>query len=340
SSQMYAPPSLHSANEFRLPFPTHVGISKVQFCQDKSSNLLAVSAWDGTVRVYEVKDHMDSHETGIYYHGKPALCCTFADRRTVASGGADFMVKMFDVEGRKDWVVGQHAAPVRCIEYSERMNCLVTGSWDSSVRLWDPRAQGAVQTSSVSDKVYAMDTKGDKLIVATRSRAIHIYDVRSLREPEQTRESPLKYQSRALSIFPKGDAFVVSSIEGRVAVEYVDPNENTRKYAFKCHRTKDSGDGSELIFPVNAIAFHPQFNTFASGGSDAVVNLWDPFNRKRLVQLHKFDTSIMSLAFSATGDQLAIASSYGYEQESDPVPMPDNTITIRRIADNECRPKT
>ncbi|GMS78180.1 hypothetical protein PENTCL1PPCAC_355 [Pristionchus entomophagus] len=44
-----------------------------------------------------------------------------------------------------------------------------------------------------------------------------------MREPEQTRESPLKYQARALSIFPSGDDFVVSSIEGRVAVEYVDP---------------------------------------------------------------------------------------------------------------------
>ncbi|GMR56742.1 hypothetical protein PMAYCL1PPCAC_26937 [Pristionchus mayeri] len=338
---MYSAPSLHNSNEFRLPFPTHVGISKVQWCHERGSNLLAVSAWDGTVRVFDVKDYSDSHECGIYYHGKPALCCTFVDHRSVASGGADFMVKMMDIEGRKDWTLGQHAAPVRCMEYSARLGYIATGSWDSSVKLWDPRAQGgAVQTGSVSDKVYAMDTKGDKLIVATRSRVIHIYDVRSMREPEQTRESPLKYQTRALSIFPSGDAFVVSSIEGRVAVEYVDPNENQRKYAFKCHRTKDSGDGSELIFPVNAIAFHPHHNTFASGGSDAVVNLWDPFNRKRLVQLHKFDTTIASLSFSSSGDQLAIASSYGYEQETDPMPMPDNTITIRRVADAECRPRS
>lgn len=36
------------------------------------------------------------------------------------------------------------------------------------------------------------------------------------------------------------------------------------------NRLRYSGDGSELIFPVNAIAFHPRHNTFASGGT--VVN--------------------------------------------------------------------
>ena len=50
---------------------------------------------------------------------------------------------------------------------------------------------------------------------------------------------------------PQG--YVVSSIEGRVAVEYLDPNPEVqkKKYAFKCHRLKE--DGIEKIFPVNAI---------------------------------------------------------------------------------------
>ena len=60
----------------------------------------------------------------------------------------------------------------------------------------------------------------------------------------------------------------MSSIEGRVAVEYLDPSPEVqkRKYAFKCHRNKD-GD-VEHIFPVNAISFHKEYNTFATGGSD------------------------------------------------------------------------
>ena len=50
--------------------------------------------------------------------------------------------------------------------------------------------------------------------------------------------------------------YVLSSIEGRVAVEYFDPSPEVqkKKYAFKCHRIKE--DGMELIYPVNAISFH------------------------------------------------------------------------------------
>lgn len=50
--------------------------------------------------------------------------------------------------------------------------------------------------------------------------------------------------------------YVLSSIEGRVAVEFFDPSPEIqkKKYAFKCHRIKEKD--IELIYPVNAIAFH------------------------------------------------------------------------------------
>ena len=50
--------------------------------------------------------------------------------------------------------------------------------------------------------------------------------------------------------------YVLSSIEGRVAVEYFDPSPEVqkKKYAFKCHRIKE--EGMENIYPVNAISFH------------------------------------------------------------------------------------
>lgn len=76
---------------------------------------------------------------------------------------------------------------------------------------------------------------------------------------------------------------------GRVAVEYLDPSPEIqkKKYAFKCHRVKENG--VELIYPVNAIAFHNQHNTFATGGSDGFVNIWDGFNKKRLCQFHRYE---------------------------------------------------
>lgn len=38
------------------------------------------------------------------------------------------------------------------------------------------------------------------------------------------RESSLKYQTRCVRCFPDGQGFAVASIEGRVALEYFDPD--------------------------------------------------------------------------------------------------------------------
>ncbi len=85
-------------------------------------------------------------------------------------------------------------------------------------------------------------------------------------QPEQTRESSLKYQTRCIRCYPNGTGYALSSTEGRVAMEYFDNSEQvqTKKYAFKCHRRSEAG--RDVVFPVNAIAFHPIFGTFATGG--------------------------------------------------------------------------
>ncbi len=99
---------------------------------------------------------------------------------------------------------------------------------------------------------------------------VHIVSVNccSIRsgQPEQARDSSLKYQTRCIRSYPNGTGYALSSIEGRVAMEYFDNSEQAqaRKYAFKCHRKSEAG--RDVVFPVNAIAFHPTFGTFATGG--------------------------------------------------------------------------
>ena len=104
-----------------------------------------------------------------------------------------------------------------------------------------------------------------------------------------------------------------------------------KKYAFKCHRINDT------IYPVNAIAFHPIHGTFATGGADGTVVTWDANNKKKLCSIVKCPTSIACLAFNATGNQLAIASSYTFEEgERD---HPREEIYVRDVLDSEVRPK-
>ena len=93
----------------------------------------------------------------------------------------------------------------------------------------------------------------------------------------------------------------------------------------------------DTIYPVNAIAFHPIHGTFATGGADGTVVTWDANNKKKLCSIVKCPTSIACLAFNATGSQLAIASSYTFEEgERD---HPREEIYVRDVLDSEVRPK-
>lgn len=47
-----------------------------------------------------------------------------------------------------------------------------------------------------------------------------------------------------------------------------------KRYAYKCHRRTE--DGQERVYPVNALAFHPVYGTFASGGDPGPPVLHHP----------------------------------------------------------------
>lgn len=79
------------------------------------------------------------------------------------------------------------------------------------------------------------------------------------------------------------------------------------------------------------------YKTFATGGGDGVVNIWDGGNKKRLFQISKYPTSVSALAFNHNGSLLAVASSYGYERgEQD---HPSEAIFIRTVVEAEVKPK-
>lgn len=323
-----------SPNEFTLNNPPTDGISAIKF-GPQSSQFLLVSSWDTSVRLYDVTSNNMRMK---YNHSDPVLDCCFHDAVHSYSGGLDHTLKMFDFNSGTEMTVGTHDAPIRCVEYSPEVNVVVTGSWDSSVKLWDPRTPVNAGTFPQPDKVFTLSVCGDRLVVGTAQRRILVWDLRNMGYVQQRRESSLKYQTRCIRCFPNRQGYVLSSIEGRVAVEYLDPSPEVqkKKYAFKCHRIKE--DGIEKIYPVNAIAFHNLHNTFATGGSDGFVNIWDGFHKKRLCQFHRYPTSISSLAFSHDGAILAIASSYMYEQDTIEN-IPEDNVYIRRVSDQETKPK-
>jgi len=321
----------------KLQHPPLDCISRVRFAPAPSGQHLLVASWDAHVRLYDVAANS---LTGLHKFELPVLdSCFLHDATRCVSVGLNKKVVSFDFRSQQDTQIGSHDEAIRCVEFHNPTGQVFTGSWDRTLRAWDPRQPGAAtKVVDMGTKVFALDAGVDKVVVAGADRHIHIFDVRRLGTALERRESSLKHQVRAVKVGIDQRAYCASSVEGRVAIEYFDEQENNKsKYAFKCHRVKEA-NGSETVHPVNAIAFHPVRGTFATGGSDGGVCVWDGYAKKRLWRLNPFDTAVSSLSFSADGTQLAVAVSYTFDN-GEKVPSPANEIAIRQITDSEVMPK-
>jgi mRNA export factor len=92
-------------------------------------------------------------------------------------------------------------------------------------------------------------------VVGTAGRGLIIYKLDGTPTEFKRIDSPLKYQHRCISIFkdktnqPTG--FALGSVEGRVAIQYVNPVNPKDNFTFKCHRSNGVNQGFQDIYAVH-----------------------------------------------------------------------------------------
>ncbi|KAG8906635.1 hypothetical protein FRB99_006423 [Tulasnella sp. 403] len=310
-----------AGTEIELSAPPDDSVSSVKFSPTDENHIL-VASWDAELRLYDVASNTaKSH----FAHKAPVLACCWSDSSHAFSGGLDTWVRAFDLTTETVTVLGAHTAPISSIVCSSAnsANTIYTGSWDQTIRVWDSRTPTSTPPAyPLPERVYAMDCSDTTLAVAMAGRLVNIYDLRMMSpakdaevvEPTQRRESSLRFMTKTLACMADGKGFAISSVEGRVSVDYFDPSPEAQaqRYAFKCHR--QVVNGTDLVWPVNALAFHPTYNTFATGGSDGTVSLWDHAAKKRLKQYPKYPSAVTALDFSHTGEALVIGVSYAWDE--------------------------
>ena len=350
-------------------------ISSIKFAS--SGRKFLASSWDRYVYVYHITESGASLAQKIQ-HRAPVLDAVWGeDEDVIYSGGLDWDVRRsysFDIvcfvliTGRIDLktseqtVISSHSAAAHALAFSKDHQILISSSWDSTINIHHTSTSPEnrhLSTLKLRQKPFSISLSKTKLVVAMASRALDVYSLESfveaattskpsaenpflVFEPWQKRESSLKFQTRAVACMPNDQGYASSSIEGRVAVEWFDPSAESqaKKYAFKCHRQPASdGSGIDIVYPVNALAFHPVHGTFASGGGDGFVAVWDGITKRRIRQYQRFPASIAGLDFSSDGKYLVIAVSPGFEDGKEGEGAGEVRIFVRELNESETKPK-
>ncbi|KAI8089963.1 WD40-repeat-containing domain protein [Halteromyces radiatus] len=302
------------AQHYNLTNPPEDGITNVVFHPTKQ-NLLLSSSWDKTIRIH---DTVSCQMNTKIDHDTPMLDACFGSGVNIFSAGLDGQVNWIDIVKEEKQKLGSHSKGARSLCWSNNTNMLYSGSWDKSICTWDPRSKHHLTGEyKLSQKVYSMDMKENTLVVAFPHHRLLVYDIRKMDKPRKVRDTALKYMLKTVRLSPDGKAFACSSIEGRVTMDFFDHDNGDKRYAFKLHRQRHG--------------------TFASGGSDGTVSIWDGVNQKRIRQFPKYTEEISDVAFNCDGTQLAIARSYTFDEGERPH-APD-AIFIRTLGVNDCKPR-
>ncbi|KAF2121381.1 WD40-repeat-containing domain protein [Lophiotrema nucula] len=339
------------SSQFELAQNPTDAISAVKFAP-KNPDELIVASWDRYVYHYDIQADHGGKLLQKFEHPQPVLdACFGRDDMEAYSACLDWSVRRIDLKSGELTVMSRHEKGVRSVIFSATYNLLVSASWDSTLHIHNLNSPpGTYTTITLPSKPFSLSASPTKLVVAMANRSLHIYELDTLAkataqptivdvEPWQRRESSMKYMTRAVACMPNDAGYASSSIEGRVAVEWFDPSDESqsRKYAFKCHRQNQ--DGQDVVYPVHALAFHPVHGTFASGGGDGVVALWDGVAKRRIRQYQKFPASVASIDFSSNGKFVAIGVSPSFENGMEDLPDGTIKVFVRQLSDSEAMGK-
>ena len=357
-----------TASLYELASPASDTICSVKF--SPNGEYLLVASWDSHIFFYQHREDEGEYPFTLIHDSENDAAvldaCFGEDEATVFWVGLDNGVHRLKWPTDVDTELSHHTKPSNKIAYSRTHGMLLSTSWDGTMHVHDPESQKYVRIQ-LAGKPYAISLSSERVIVAMAERKMSVYNLDALKalleqegsttddqtvhevQPWQERESSLKFMTRNVACMIDGAGFATSSIEGRVGVEWFNPELQKKTYAFKCHRETFKwevveGEGEkdvDMIFPVNGLAFHPIHGTFATGGGEGAIALWDAQTKRRIRQYPQLETTIFDMEFSPNGKFLAIGISPGMESgmEAEPVDPSLVKVYIREFSENEAKGK-
>ncbi|KAF7273215.1 hypothetical protein GWI33_014067 [Rhynchophorus ferrugineus] len=284
-------------------------------------NFLIAGSWDNNVRLWEIEQNGTSIPKSMQSCGAPVLDVAWSDDGTkVFMAGCDKQAKMWDLASNQVMQVAVHDAPIKTCHWIKAPNysCLMTGSWDKTLKFWDTRSATPMLSINLPERCYCADVDYPMAVVGTAGRQIIVYQLEGKPQEFKKLDSPLKYQHRCVAIFrdkkksPIG--YALGSVEGRVAIQYVNPTNPKENFTFKCHRS--------------------------NVGADGTFSFWDKDARTKLKASETMEQPISRCAFNHNGQIFAYAVSYDWSKGHEFYNTQKKNYIFLRSCFEELKPRT
>ncbi|GAB3981566.1 hypothetical protein GCM10029978_082850 [Actinoallomurus acanthiterrae] len=215
------------------------------------------------------------------------------DGRTLATGGADHSVRLWNLPDRRPMAtLTGHAYDVFAAAFSPDGRTLATAGYDGKVILWSPAGRTRVATLDThGNSVSALTFSPDGGLLASAGDAVRLWSV-----PDHRSAGALPTRDEGMftaAFAPHGNTLATA---GTWAIRLWDTARPGRPVTV-----------TRLTSLVVGMAFSPDGRILAAGGYDGRVRLWDVVTHRLVASLPSLPGRVNGVAFSPDGRLLACA---------------------------------